>query len=510
MRKGLLLENVALAKAIMARRGITQDSPEWADYLRIREMCARNPGWVGLITKIRFVDGVEDLEELESVLDVLVSSGMDSGSLMKLTYDQILDRFHDRLVPKGTDLGYEVVVKDKMYTIYRVHTYEGIMRIGSPAWCLKTRSNWDKYQAEYPYQFVAIHNDWVGKLISPDTNYLGGYSNKTRSWVRYGFSLAVSNGMPSLPVVFDDDNNDVRLDRWNGHRSLSSAISSQALDRVFHIYLTITNVLSGDLTPATTRLSWATLLEPEKMTLTLGKSKAGIANFEMMLPGSRLGQVVEAATAGDTVDFSYRFNPSEKEFSLTLMWLPMASTWSSATGARPLAVLFLRNYTGKWSITPKTQARLIDHYSKQQDRHTCGIRLELGLITKQEVESIKGFVARINDWLVFDWGTTEYTLINAAPSKGFSVPFMTLTNTTRSPSLPTLVGWVDKESPAKYDEESGFLSEVRREMRRMGLFKNKDRGGFLSLFSRRRGQTPRPTDDKDLRPDQRPEIKIKA
>jgi len=505
MRKGLLLENVALAKAIMARRSITQDSPEWADYLKIREMCARTPGWVGLITRLRFVDGVEDLDELESVLEVLVSSGIDSGSLMKLTYDQILDRFHEKLVPKGTELGYEVVVKDKLYTIYRVHTYEGIMRIGSPAWCLKTRSNWDKYQAEYPYQFVAIHNDWVGKLISPDTNYLGGYSNKARPWVRYGFSLAVSKGQPSLPVVFDDDNNNVKLDRWNGHRNLSSAISSHVLDDVFHIFLTITNVVSGDLTPATTRLSWTTLLEPERMTLTLGKSKAGIANFDMMLPGSRLGQVVEAATPGDTVDFIYRFDSSDKLFYLSLLWFPKASTWNHVTGTRPLSVHFARDYTGGWTMGPKTQARLIDHYSKQQDRHTCGIRLELGLITKQEVESIKGFVARINDWLVFDWGATDYTLINAAPSKGFSVPFMTLTVDTRSPSVPTLVAWIDKESQAKYDDES-LYSEVRREMRRMGLFKKKDRGGLFSLFSRKREQTPQPTDDR--RP--KSEIKIKA
>lgn len=501
MSKGLLLESVALAKAILARRGINQESPEWADYLRIREMCARTPGWVGLITRIRFVDGVEDLDELESVLKVLVSSSMDSGSLMKLTYDQILDRFHDSLVPKGTELGYEVVVRDKLYTIYRVHTYEGIMRIGSPAWCLKTRSNWDKYQVGYPYQFVAIHNDWVGKLISPDTNYLGGYSNKARPWVRYGFSLDVSSeGEPSLPIVFDDDNNYVGLDRWNGHRSLSPAISRQVLGNVFHIYLTIINVVRGDLTPATTRLSETTLLEPGRMTLTLGKSKAGISNFEMMLPGSRLGPVVEAALPGDTVDLIYRFDPSDKKFYLTLYWLPLASTWnyvrrSPQQKTRPLAVHFHRDYTDgasgwsweTWTMGPKLQARLIDHYSKQQDRHTCGIRLDLGLITKQEVESIEGFVARINDWLVFDWGGTDYTLLNAAPSKGFSVPFKTLTVDTRSPVVPTLVSWIDKDSQASHDEESGFFSEVRREMRRMGLFNKKDRGGLFSLFSRRRG-----------------------
>lgn len=52
---------------------------------------------------------------------------------------------------KNEDL--ELVYKDSQYSYYRVYTYKGILKIGSPTWCLKTKSNWDKYQATYPEQF---------------------------------------------------------------------------------------------------------------------------------------------------------------------------------------------------------------------------------------------------------------------------------------------------------------------------------------------------------------------
>jgi hypothetical protein len=38
---------------------------------------------------------------------------------------------------------------------------KGILEIGSPAWCLKTKSNWDNYQAKYPEQWVATENRFL-------------------------------------------------------------------------------------------------------------------------------------------------------------------------------------------------------------------------------------------------------------------------------------------------------------------------------------------------------------
>lgn len=53
-----LNENIAYAKSILNKNGISKDSDEYNDYLRIREICGRNNGYVGILTKLRFIDGV--------------------------------------------------------------------------------------------------------------------------------------------------------------------------------------------------------------------------------------------------------------------------------------------------------------------------------------------------------------------------------------------------------------------------------------------------------------------
>ncbi len=67
-------ENVALAKSILNKSGITPDSPFWSDYLKIREICGQNNGYVGILTKIRFVDLVTDMDEIESIFNILKNS----------------------------------------------------------------------------------------------------------------------------------------------------------------------------------------------------------------------------------------------------------------------------------------------------------------------------------------------------------------------------------------------------------------------------------------------------
>ena len=51
-------------------------------------------------------------------------------------------------------------------------TYEGILEIGSPAWCLKTKSNWDLYQRKYTQQWVVVDNRYKSKLLTPKTTSL--------------------------------------------------------------------------------------------------------------------------------------------------------------------------------------------------------------------------------------------------------------------------------------------------------------------------------------------------
>lgn len=52
--KNYIKENVALSKAILNKQGITTESPEYTDYLKIRDICGTNHGYVGILTRIRF------------------------------------------------------------------------------------------------------------------------------------------------------------------------------------------------------------------------------------------------------------------------------------------------------------------------------------------------------------------------------------------------------------------------------------------------------------------------
>lgn len=67
-------ENIALSKSILAKKNITSDSPEYKDYLKIREICGVNYGYVGILTRIRFQDGIEDMLEIQSIYDILKNS----------------------------------------------------------------------------------------------------------------------------------------------------------------------------------------------------------------------------------------------------------------------------------------------------------------------------------------------------------------------------------------------------------------------------------------------------
>ena len=89
----MINENIAYAKSILNRLSILPTSDEYKDYLKIREICGTNHGYVGILVKLRFIDKVVDMEEIQSIFDVLKNSKIDFAKLNRLTYDQILDTF---------------------------------------------------------------------------------------------------------------------------------------------------------------------------------------------------------------------------------------------------------------------------------------------------------------------------------------------------------------------------------------------------------------------------------
>jgi hypothetical protein len=199
-------ENVAFAKSILAKKGIVQGSPEWEDYQKIRQICGNNNGYVGVLTKIRFIDEVTDFDEIQSIYDILKNSKLDTTKMNKMSYSEILDTFYDELSGEKTkNKDYELVFKDSQYYYYRVYTYEGILKMASPAWCLKTKKYWTEYQEKYPEQWVVVDNRYNGKLIVPDNNYLKEYKS-AKGWVRYGISIKRTDDTVNW-VAFDDNNN---------------------------------------------------------------------------------------------------------------------------------------------------------------------------------------------------------------------------------------------------------------------------------------------------------------
>lgn len=70
----------------LKKSGIDSNSPEWNDYLKIREICGDSYGYVGILTRIRFEDGVKDMDEIRSIFDILKGSKIDLSKLNKMSY----------------------------------------------------------------------------------------------------------------------------------------------------------------------------------------------------------------------------------------------------------------------------------------------------------------------------------------------------------------------------------------------------------------------------------------
>lgn len=200
----MINENIAYAKSILNKLSILPTSDEYKDYLKIREICGTNHGYVGILVKLRFIDKVVDMEEIQSIFEVLKNSKIDFAKLNRLTYDQILDTFFTELNTKTEADDIELIHRDKQYSYYLVKTYKGILNIGSPTWCLKTKSHWDSYKSKYDQQWVIIDNKYIKGLVTPNNNHFKSYST-TKPYIRYGMSTKKTGGY--IEYVVNDDNN---------------------------------------------------------------------------------------------------------------------------------------------------------------------------------------------------------------------------------------------------------------------------------------------------------------
>ena len=267
-------ENIALARAILSRRGISQDSTEYEDYLKIREMCQKTPGYVGILTRLRFEDGVSDMQELEHILQTLVEAKIDLAQISKMSYEQILSLLLDRVEKSSDTKDLELIFKDNDYSYYRVYTYEGILKIGSPAWCLKTKSRWIDYQKSHPEQWVVIENRYRNRIITPENNYLSEYKSKD-GWIRYGISINHNSG----DIIGFSDNNDqmdLKLRNWTYLGVVETCLNlSRGIRKSFYDYFEGTTKISPNWHRIDNIERINRLLNPEMVQLSDGKYYIG-------------------------------------------------------------------------------------------------------------------------------------------------------------------------------------------------------------------------------------------
>jgi hypothetical protein len=388
--KNYIKENVALSKAILNKQGITTESPEYSDYLKIRDICGGNHGYVGILTKIRFQDGISDMDEIQSIFDILKNSKIDVGKLNKLSYDDILDMFYDEFNKSDKNEDYELIFKDSEYTYYRVHTYKGIMKTGSPAWCLKTKSNWDKYQSVYPMQFVIVNNEYKNKLMTPDDDLLNNYSSK-KGYVRYGISIQ-ENGSSVKWVANDDNNRTCRFDPedWT----------------FFGVMCTILNIIGG-----VKKSYWDNFRGCEKVEGTKTWHK-----------------VVDREKAYDWLKIPKDYFDNNDELYVTL-----SETYSSY----PVMIVLDDTYPHGFYPTNNQREikyatlsgvgskKIFEDYARRSDSELyLGVKLKLGLTTLDQIKERKKFITTIDKWMVFDRNENYYLVVNSNPDE-YSVPTLT-------------------------------------------------------------------------------------
>lgn len=191
-------ENISYAKAILRKKNIEPNNDNYKKILDI----TKSDGYTGLLTKLHFVDNIE-INELEQLYNDLKDKKINVSSLLKKSYDEVLDEVYDDI---DVENGIKIVGEYDKYIIFYIPTYEDGLEINSPSWCLKTKSMWDRYTNDRNGKnFVLIEKKYTKglktKLSTPNT-YFGKYTNTQKPDIRIGITIYNINRYDA----FDDDN----------------------------------------------------------------------------------------------------------------------------------------------------------------------------------------------------------------------------------------------------------------------------------------------------------------
>lgn len=219
-----IVENVAQARAILSKNRITYDNPVYQEILK----ATKRDGYTGFITKIVFDLGVDKDDAIEIYYKIKKDLA-DVGELNKMSKEDI----EGILTHDENTKGYEYLFTENHYKVFKVDTFEGILGIGSPAWCLKTKSNWDDYtKTKKGMQFVVIQERFVPRdtilLTVPKDHDGSRYESGSYAKMRFGVTVYPSGRMD----IFDDSNTQLTFnrgiisnDRYNFIKSVLEKIS---------------------------------------------------------------------------------------------------------------------------------------------------------------------------------------------------------------------------------------------------------------------------------------------
>ena len=415
----MINENIAYAKSILNKSGITVDSEEYSDYLKIRELCGVNAGYVGILTKLRFIDKVSDMDEIESILNILKDSKIDINKLNKLSYDDILDMFYDEIGnDKADKTDIELFYKDSQYSYYKVHTYKGILKIGSPSWCLKTKSNWDQYKAKYTTQWVVVDNRYKNGLISPDSNYLSSYSNTRKTWIRYGIST-VESGDGNISWVANDDaniGNKFKPENWT----------------FFGVMATTLNLINGNKKSYYDSFAGCKKISDNWLKVTNKKAFCSWMNLKDNFFSEEKSVYVTFSKSYSNIPIILTVKNSGIEIIF-----PIHKDYDSNHKFSKCAIM-TRNGSVLEFIEDEIKNGLDDEYYS-------GIELAIGTKTLEEIKSNKNFIMQVGDWLVFNRNDNYYLIVNINASVDLNIPSRTFSKTNNEMDNP-IAWYLDKRT----------------------------------------------------------------
>jgi len=196
-----IVENMAQARAILNRTKNNYDNPVFQEIVKE----TKRDGYTGFITKLVFEMGFNKEDALK-IYKKIKDEGTDVGALQKASADDI-----EKILSDKEPIDYEYIFTENGYKVFLINNYNGILKTGSPAWCLKTKSYWDNYITKKEgMQFVIINEKFAPSddliLMTTPSDWDGEkYESGSYAKMRFGITSYLKLRM----LIFDDNNRQI-------------------------------------------------------------------------------------------------------------------------------------------------------------------------------------------------------------------------------------------------------------------------------------------------------------